>query len=116
MITRSEARQKVKANLRAVPNRDDGWRELLASRIIQDLEFAGAEFAPDLVEPVVGALLTENTRLVNGMAVIDGTERVWQYDASAEAWYSAAPYTGRVPRLGMSGCSIIYVPKEEVKC
>ena len=74
--------------------RRKAWQAILANDLasLTDLvvlaEESGAEWLPEQVEPVVGELLTEATRLVHRMAVVKGCV-VWQYDHAVLVWRNA---------------------------
>lgn len=75
---------------------------------------AGVEWLPVQVDPRVGDLLTEATRLVEDLAVVPLTNNtVWQYAASDDRWY-ACDVAGSLRTRTLIGARIVFVPGEPV--
>ncbi|WP_134324557.1 hypothetical protein [Cumulibacter soli] len=74
----------------------------------------GMPVAPEPVDPVVGAFLTERTRLVDGVVVVDRDGEASQYIASAGRWVTTG-FTEGFPleRMVVRGARIVYVPGGE---
>lgn len=72
----------------------------------------GMPFAPEQVEPVVGELLTEATRLVDGM-IVAANEEAARYEARPDRWYvTGVPRGHQTSSILDAEWRIVFVPGE----
>lgn len=117
--TRAEHEEAMRYRLRA----EGHYEAVIPSTARDAIDYAiahGMPVAPELVEPVVGEKLTEQTRLVDMMVVVLGglAWQLWIGDVSE--WRNAADgSTLPADERAMHGATIVYVsessPTEPVK-
>lgn len=90
-----------------------GWGSILESLVDYAIE-NGMPVAPELVEPVVGEVLTEDTRLVDSMIVHLPGYRVCAIYNATEGWWDVSKISLSCSPENMGTTwHIAFVPKEK---
>lgn len=75
-------------------------------------ERAGVTWKPEQVEPRVGDLLTDDTRLMNDLGAVTSNNTIWQYYEPERLWYGCKGVGPRDTSSSMirHGGRIVFVP------